>query len=45
LYISSKLVIRVISIQNGTKKPLAIVLSGVGRRVREKGGGHDLTNV
>jgi hypothetical protein len=31
--------------QNRTKKPLAIVLSGVGRGRRGRDGGGDLTNV
>jgi hypothetical protein len=34
-----------ILIQNKTKKPLAIALSGVGRRSRERDGGGELTNV
>jgi hypothetical protein len=31
--------------RNRTKKPLAIVLSGEGRRSRERGSGGELTNV
>jgi hypothetical protein len=34
-----------ILLQNRTKKPLAIVLSGPGKESKERGGGGDLINV